>query len=146
MAGLNKIMVIGNVGTDPEMRYTPNGSPVTSFRIATSRNYNGQDGERKQETEWFTVVAWNSLAEQVNQYLAKGRRAYVEGRLHSHTYQGNDGQTRSRNEIIANRVLFLDRAGGGEQGSEEYGGGSSGNVAASTFEPSEASTPDDLPF
>ena len=72
MAGLNKIMVIGNVGTDPEMRYTPNGSPVTSFRIATTRTYNNQGGERIQETEWFTVVAWNQLAEQVNQYLSWG--------------------------------------------------------------------------
>ena len=141
MAGLNKIMVIGNVGTDPEMRYTPNGSPVTSFRIATSRSYNAQDGERRQETEWFTVVAWNNLAEQVNQYLSKGRRAYVEGRLQSHTYQGNDGQTRFRNEIIANRVLFLDRPGSGEQGSEGSGGTTAGDV-----EPSEAPSPDDLPF
>ena len=141
MAGLNKIMVIGNVGTDPEMRYTPNGSPVTSFRIATSRSYNAQDGERKQETEWFTVVAWSSLAEQVNQYLSKGQRAYVEGRLHSHTYQGNDGQTRFRNEIIANRVLFLSRPGSGEQGSEDHVGSNAGE-----FDPNEASTPDDLPF
>jgi single-strand DNA-binding protein len=140
MAGLNKIMVIGNVGTDPEMRYTPNGSPVTSFRIATSRSYNAQDGERKQETEWFTVVAWSNLAEQVNQYLSKGQRTYVEGRLHSHTYQGNDGQTRFRNEIIASRVIFLDRSGPGEQGSEEHGSPAGG------FDPSEASTPDDLPF
>ena len=141
MAGLNKIMIIGNVGTDPEMRYTPNGSPVTSFRIATSRAYNAQDGERRQETEWFTVVAWNNLAEQVNQYLHKGRRAYVEGRLHSHTFQGNDGQTRFRNEIIASRVLFLDRAGTSEQGSEEYGG------TTGEMEPGEqATTPDDLPF
>ena len=66
-----------------------------------------------QETEWFTVVAWQKLAEQVNQYLSKGRRTYVDGRLHSYTYQGNDGQMRSRNEITANRVLFLDRAGSG---------------------------------
>jgi len=143
MAGLNKMMVIGNVGTDPEMRYTPNGNPVTSFRIATSRSYNAQDGERKQETEWFTVVAWNSLAEQVNQYLSKGRRAYVEGRLHSHSFQGNDGQTRFRNEIIADRVLFLDRAGRSEQGSEEYGApGTEPDV--SVGEP--VSSPDDLPF
>jgi single-strand DNA-binding protein len=114
---------------------------VTSFRIATSRSYNAQDGERRQETEWFTVVAWNNLAEQVNQYLSKGRRAYVEGRLHSHTYQGNDGQTRFRNEIIASRVLFLDRAGSGEQGSDEYAAGSGES------EPSDsAATPDDLPF
>ena len=137
MVGLNKIMVIGNVGTDPEMRYTPSGSPVTSFRIATSRSYNAQDGERRQETEWFTVVAWNNLAEQVNQYLAKGRRAFVEGRLHSHSYQGSDGQMRFRNEIIANRVLFLDRPGSGEES-----GGSGGNE----FDSTEATTPDDLPF
>ena len=141
MAGLNKIMVIGNVGTDPEMRYTPNGNPVTSFRIATSRSYNGQDGERRQETEWFTVVAWNNLAEQVNQYLSKGGRAYVEGRLQSHTFQGNDGQTRFRNEIVAARVIFLDRPGPSQQGSEGYSGGVAGD-----FEPGDASTPDDLPF
>ena len=141
MAGLNKITVIGNVGTDPEMRYTPNGSPVTSFRIATSRSYSRQDGERKQETEWFTVVAWTSLAEQANQYLSKGQRAYVEGRLHSNTFQGTDGQTRFTNEIIASRIIFLDRPGGGEQGGAEFGGGGSGQTG-----PPQASTPDDLPF
>ena len=142
MAGLNKIMVIGNVGTDPEMRYTPNGSPVTSFRIATTRTYNNQSSERVQETEWFTVVAWNQLAEQVNQYLSKGRRAYVEGRLHSHSYQGNDGQMRFRNEIIANRVLFLDRPGSGEQGSEDYGASGSGGYN----DYDSPSAADDLPF
>lgn len=141
MAGLNKIMVIGNLGTDPEMRYTPNGSPVTSFRIATSRIYNAQDGERREETEWFTVVAWNSLAERVNQYLSKGRSIYVEGRLHLRTYQGNDGQTRFTNEITANQVIFLDRAGSGEQGSEEHVGSIAGDLDSS-----EAATPDDLPF
>ena len=143
MAGLNKIMVIGNVGTDPEMRYTPNGSPVTSFRIATTRTYNNQNSERIQETEWFTVVAWNQLAEQVNQYLSKGRRAYVEGRLHSHSYQGNDGQMRFRNEIIANRVLFLDRPGSGEQGSDDFAGGGSSGGFTDYDAPSAA---DDLPF
>lgn len=137
MDGLNKIMVIGNVGTDPEMRYTPSGSPVTSFRIATSRSYTGQDNERKQETEWFTVVAWNQLAEQVNQYLSKGRRAYVEGRLHSHTFQGNDGQSRFRNEIVANRVLFLDRPGGEQQFEE--------GAAPAELETVTAGA-DDLPF
>ena len=76
------------------MRYTPNGNPVTSFRIATSRSYTSSDGERHEETEWFTVVAWNQLAEVCNQYLSKGRRAYVDGRLHSNTWQGQDGQTR----------------------------------------------------
>ncbi|MBI2872346.1 MAG: single-stranded DNA-binding protein [Chloroflexi bacterium] len=109
MASLNKVMIIGNLGTDPEMRYTPNGNAVTSFRLAASRAYTTQDGERREETEWFTVVAWNQLAERCNQFLVKGRQAYVEGRLHSHQWQGQDGQVRFRNEIIANRVLFLDR-------------------------------------
>jgi single-strand DNA-binding protein len=109
MVGLNKIMIIGNLGTDPEMRYTPNGNAVTSFRMASTRSYSAADGERKQDTEWFTVVAWNQLAEHVNQYLSKGRRAYVEGRLHSNSWDGQDGQTRFNNEIIANTVLFLDR-------------------------------------
>ncbi len=118
MVGLNKMLVIGNVGTDPEMRYTPNGNPVTSFRLATGRTYTTSDGERRQDTEWFTIVAWNQLAEQCNQYLTKGRRVYVEGRLKSNTWTGQDGQSRFRNEIIANRVLFLDRSGGGP-GSEE---------------------------
>jgi len=109
MAGLNKIMVIGNVGTDPEMRFTPSGSPVTSFRMATSRNYTTGDGERKQETEWFDVVTWNRLAETCNQFLTKGQRAYVEGRLRTRTWDGQDGQRHTRVEIVANRVLFLDR-------------------------------------
>jgi len=138
MVGLNKVMVIGNVGTDPEMRYTPNGNPVTSFRIATSRSYTTQDGERRQETEWFTVVAWNQLAEQCNQYLSKGRRAYVEGRFHSHQWEGNDGQTRFRNEIIANQVMFLDRPGTVEVGPDDVGG-EAAPVSA------ESLTVDDLP-
>jgi single-strand DNA-binding protein len=110
MVGLNKIMIIGNVGTDPEMRYTPNGNAVTSFRLATSRGYTSADGERHQDTEWFTVIAWNQLAEQCNQYLSKGRRSYVEGRIRSRSWEGQDGKTRFRNEIIAGIVLFLDRA------------------------------------
>ena len=108
MAGLNKVMIIGNLGTDPEMRFTPNGNPVTSFRMATSRNYTSPEGERKQETEWFDVVTWNRLAETCNQFLVKGKRAYVEGRLRTRNWESQDGQKRSRIEIIANRVLFLD--------------------------------------
>ena len=118
MAGLNKMIVIGNVGTDPDMRYTPNGNPVTSFRLATGRTYTTADGERRQDTEWFTVVAWSKLAEQCNQFLTKGKRVYVEGRLKSDSWTGNDGQTRFKNEIIANQVLFLDRATPSRPGEE----------------------------
>jgi single-strand DNA-binding protein len=109
MLTLNKVMIIGNVGSDPEMRFTPNGNPVTSFRVATNRVYTTPAGERKQETEWFTVVAWNRLAENCNQFLTKGRLVYAEGRLHTRTWEGQDGQKHSRTEVIANRVLFLDR-------------------------------------
>jgi single-strand DNA-binding protein len=111
MASLNRVMIIGNVGSDPEMRFTPNGNPVTSFRVATNRTYTTVDGERREETEWFTVVAWGRLAEQCNQFLAKGRRVYTEGRLRTHSWEGQDGQRHYRTEIVANRVLFLDRRG-----------------------------------
>ena len=109
MLSLNKVMIIGNVGTEPEMRFTPNGNPVTSFRVATNRVYTTAEGERKQETEWFTIVAWNRLAENCNQFLTKGQRIYAEGRLHTRTWEGQDGQKHSRSEIVANRVIFLDR-------------------------------------
>ena len=111
MASLNKVMVIGNLGTDPEMRFTPSGNQVASFRLATTRNYTTSEGERNQETEWFTVVTWGKLAETCNQFLTKGRRAYVEGRLRTRTWEGQDGQKRFTTEIIANTVIFLDRPG-----------------------------------
>ena len=112
MAGLNKVMIIGNVGTDPEMRYTANGRAVTNFRVASSRNYTTPEGERREETEWFSVVAWQKLAEQCSQYLQKGRRVYVEGRLRTRSWDTPDGQRRFRTEVIADRVIFLDRAAG----------------------------------
>jgi single-strand DNA-binding protein len=133
--GLNKIMIIGNLGTDPEMRYTPSGKSVTSFRMAVNTTFRVGDGERQDDTEWFTVVAWDRLAELVNQYLAKGRRAYIEGRFKSRRWEGQDGQPRVTNEIIATSVLFLDRGG------DSVGGGLSEENDLSM--PTEA---EDLPF
>ena len=109
MASLNKVMIIGNVGGEPEMRYTPDGKPVTSFRVATNRLYTTLEGERRQETEWFTVVAWGKLAEQCNQFLSKGRLVYAEGRLRTRSWDDQSGQRRYRTEVIAERVNFLDR-------------------------------------
>jgi len=109
MASLNKIILIGNLGSDPEMRYTPNGNPVTSFRMATSRRYSTSNGERKEETDWFTVTVWGKQAESCNQYLAKGRQAYVEGRIHARSWEGQDGKMRTNLEVTANRVLFIGR-------------------------------------
>ena len=111
MASLNKVMIIGNLGTDPEMRFTPSGNPVTSFRIASSRTYTTPEGERKQETEWFTVVAWGKLAELCNQFLNKGRMAYVEGRLKTRSWEDKEGGKHFSTEIIANQVIFLDKSG-----------------------------------
>ncbi|MBI4266904.1 MAG: single-stranded DNA-binding protein [Chloroflexi bacterium] len=124
MPSLNKVIIIGNVGSEPEMRFTPNGKPVTSFSVATNWLYTTPDGERKQETEWFSVVAWNRLAEQCNQFLAKGRLVYAEGRLRTRSWEGQDGQQHSRIEVIANRVVFLDKRGAGaltEEKVEETG-------------------------
>ncbi len=119
---MNKMIVIGNVGSDPEMRYTPNGNPVTSFSVATNRRWNSADGEQHEETEWFRVSAWNRLAETCNQYVTKGMKVYVEGRLQSRPWLGNDGQPRSGNEINAFEVQFLSRAG--QPGDGEGPGGS----------------------
>lgn len=113
MASLNKIMLIGNVGSDPEMRYSPNGKAVTSFRMATNYRYAGSDGERREETEWFRVSVWGRQAESCNQFLSKGKRIYVEGRLRSRSWEGQDGQMRTSLEVSANRVIFLDRVAPG---------------------------------
>lgn len=113
MASLNKIMLIGNVGSDPEMRYTPNGKAVTSFRMATNYRYAGSDGEQREETEWFRVSVWGRQAESCNQFLSKGKRIYVEGRLRSRSWEGQDGQMRTSLEVSANRVIFLDRVAPG---------------------------------
>jgi single-strand DNA-binding protein len=112
MVSLNKVMLIGNVGNDPEMRFTPNGNPVTSFRVATNRIFTTAEGEKKQETDWFNIVTWNKLAEQCNRSLTKGRLVYVEGRLHTHSWDNPDGQKRYRTDVIAERVTFLDRQPG----------------------------------
>ena len=112
MVSVNRIIIIGNLGSDPEMRFTPNGNAVTTFNVATNRSYTAADGERREETEWFRVTAWNKLAETCNQYLTKGQLVYVEGRVKLDTWEGQDGQQRSRMEINADQVRFLSRPGG----------------------------------
>jgi single-strand DNA-binding protein len=105
--GLNKVMVIGNIGRDPELRYTPSGKPVTSFSLASSRSWVGPDGERREETEWFNVVAWGNLAEICNQKLAKSQQVYVEGRLQTRSWEDDRGQRHFRTEIVANEMIIL---------------------------------------
>ena len=126
---MNKIIVIGNLGRDPEMRYTPNGQSVTSFSVASNRKYTTSTGERQEETEWFNVSAWGKLGETCSQYLTKGSQVYVEGRLSSRTYQTQGGETRHVNEINLTDVQFL----GGSKDREPVGAGA-------------GDTEDDLPF
>jgi single-strand DNA-binding protein len=105
--GLNKVMIIGHLGRDPEMRYTPSGRPVTTFSVATSRSWNTADGERRSETEWFNVVAWGSLAEICKQYLSKGQHVYVEGRLQTRRWEDEEGNKRTTTEIVAREMIML---------------------------------------
>lgn len=142
MAGLNKVMLIGNVGKDPEMRYTANGNAVTSFSLAVSRSYS-KEGERREETEWFDIVTWNKLAEVCSQFLQKGRQTYVEGRLQTRSWDGQDGVKRYKTEVVAETVLFLGKAPGGGSGPREM----------DAYEDAPANSgvgagvdPDDLPF
>jgi single-strand DNA-binding protein len=105
--GLNKVMIIGNLGRDPEMRYTPSGRPVTTFSVATSRTWNTSEGEKHVETEWFNVVAWSNLAEICKQYLAKGQQVYIEGRLQTRHWDDQEGNKHTSVEVVANEMIIL---------------------------------------
>ncbi len=106
---LNKVMVIGRLGTDPEMRFTASGSPVTTFRVASCRQWKDSNGDMREETEWFSVVTWNKLAEICNQHLNKNARVYLEGRLQTRSWEDQQsGQTRYKTEIVANDMIILD--------------------------------------
>ncbi|NOK61912.1 MAG: single-stranded DNA-binding protein [Chloroflexi bacterium AL-W] len=104
---LNKVMLIGYLGADPEMRYTSQGSAVTTYSVASSRSWKSSDGVQHDDTEWFRIVAWDKLGEICNQYLTKGTRVYVEGRLQTRKWQDRDGQDRYTTEVIANDMIIL---------------------------------------
>jgi len=106
--GLNKVMIIGKLGRDPEMRYTPSGRPVTTFSVGASRSWNTSEGDKRTETEWFNIVAWGNLAEICKQYLVKSRLVYIEGRLQTRHWEDNDGHKHSSVEIVANEMIMLD--------------------------------------
>ena len=105
--GLNKVQIIGHLGREPEMRYTPAGKPVTTFTVAVSRTWNTMDGERHSETEWFNIVAWGNLAEICKQYLTKGQQVYIEGRLQSRRWDDKEGVKHNSVEIVANEMMML---------------------------------------
>ena len=108
MPALNKVMCMGNLGADPEMRYTANGNAVTTFNVAVNEQWTDSDGERRAKTEWFNVVTWNRQAENCAKYLRKGSLVFVEGRLQTRSWDGTDGTKHYRTEVIGDRVNFID--------------------------------------
>jgi single-strand DNA-binding protein len=142
MAGINKVIIIGRLGNDPEVRYTPSGAAVARFSVATSEEWKDKNsGEKKERTEWHRVTAWGKLGEICGEYLSKGRQVYVEGRLQTSSYDDKDGVKRYSTEIVASDVQFL--------GSRESGGGRPGG-GAPPREPGGGQGPppadDDIPF
>jgi len=125
MASLNRVLLIGNLTKDPELRYTPNGTAVTNLRLAVNRKFKDKTGELKEDTCFVTVTAWDKQAEICNQYLQKGRSVFIEGILQSRSWETNDGQKRSTIDVRAERIQFL---GGGPKGAE---GGQPGTPAES---------------
>lgn len=119
MRGYNQATLVGNLGADPEMKFTPTGRPVTTFSIACSRKYTTEDGKEKEDTQWFNIVTWDKLAETCNKFLSKGDPAMVIGRLVNRSWDGTDGQKHYKTEIIAGTVNFLNAKGSGDSGPSE---------------------------
>jgi single-strand DNA-binding protein len=141
---LNKVMLIGNVGRDPELRYTPEGVPVVTFRLAMTETWRDRDGSLREHTEWHTVVAWRELAEIIQRIVQKGSKVYVEGRLRTREFEDRNGNRRREVEILAETMLLLDRRREG-QGSAENA--SATDLPTSYEEPDTPSLPEDeVPF
>ena len=145
MAGVNKAIIVGNLGRDPEMRATQSGTQVANFTVATSRAYNDSSGQKQEETEWHRVVAFGRLAEICGQYLHKGKQVYIEGRIQTRSWEDKEsGQKRYTTEIVANEMQMLGRAG--EGGGGNLGGGKEMAAPAGGPAPAGPSEDDDLPF
>ncbi|HYM51644.1 MAG TPA: single-stranded DNA-binding protein [Candidatus Limnocylindrales bacterium] len=147
---LNKVMLIGRLTRDPEMRYTPKGDPVTSFSLATNRYGQGPDGEKKEYTDYHNIVAWNvgrrNLAELTGQYLHKGSLVYVEGRMQTRSWEGQDGQKRKTTEVVATEVQFLEPRGAGAPSSAHAPAEAAVAAPAVAEDASRDVDPDDIPF
>lgn len=152
MAGVNKVILVGNLGRDPEVRYTKSGQAVASFSLATSESWKGKDGNKEEKTEWHRIVAWGKLGEICGEYLNKGKQVYIEGRLQTREWDDKDGNKRSTTEIVANNMTMLGQAGGGgNQGYSDNGPSSSSSPASGSSSSSGSSggddfEDDDIPF
>ena len=154
MGSVNKVILVGNLGADPELKYTPSNRPLCNLRIATTEVFKDKSGQRQEKTEWHRVTVWGDQAENCNKYLAKGRSVYIEGRLQTRSYD-KDGQKHYATDIVADRVVFLGSGGGGGGGGEGRGkpGGFSGRGESGPSDEMGESGPasgppsdDDIPF
>ena len=149
MGSVNKVILVGNLGRDAELRYTPGGAAVATINMATTEVWNDKSGQRQEKTEWHRVVLWGKSAESLSEYLTKGKQIYVEGRLQTRQWDDKDGNKRYTTEIRGDRIVLLGGGGGGGRGS---GGGSRASVGDDMGgghgpeAPSEPLTDDDIPF
>ena len=144
MSGVNKVILVGNLGADPQIRYTPQGTAVANFSLATTERFNNKNGERESRTEWHRIIAWGRLAEICNEYLKKGKQVYIEGRIQTRQWDDKDGNKRTTTEIVANNMVMLGRAGDvGDVGAQEF---QADEEATQEAPAASAGNEDDLPF
>lgn len=144
--GVNKVILIGNLGADPEVRFTPGGQAVANFRIATNESWTDKSGQKQERTEWHRIVVWGKLAELCGEYLKKGRQAYVEGRLQTREWTDKEGKKNYTTEVVANTVQFLGGGGGGGGGGRSGEGGGSRSDDAGPVDDMGPGPGDDIPF
>jgi len=145
MASVNRVILIGNLGRDPELRYTAGGQPVANFTLATNERFNDREGKPQERTEWHRIVVWGKQAENCANFLAKGRSVYIEGRLQTREWEDKEGQKRQTTEVVAQTVQFLDRREGGREGPARSAGGPGPSSGAPEPSPGPAGG-DDIPF
>jgi single-strand DNA-binding protein len=146
MGSVNKVILVGNLGRDAELRYTPGGAAVATLNLATTEVWNDKGGQRQEKTEWHRIVLWGKQAESLQEYLTKGKQIYVEGRLQTRQWDDKDGNKRYTTEIKADRITLLGGGGGGGRGASMERGGAAMSHAGSDEPPTEPITDDDIPF
>jgi len=146
MGSVNKVILVGNLGRDAELRYTPGGTAVSKFSVATTETWNDKNGQRQERTEWHNIDLWGKQAETLTEYLVKGKQVYVEGRLQTDEYTDKEGVKRKSTRVRSDRVVLLGGGGGGRGGASMGRGGESMGGQAPGPEASEPLTDDDIPF
>jgi single-strand DNA-binding protein len=146
MGSVNKVILVGNLGRDAELRYTPGGAAVATLNLATTEVWNDKGGQRQEKTEWHRIVLWGKQAESLQEYLTKGKQIYVEGRLQTRQWDDKDGHKRYTTEIKADRITLLGGGGGGGRGASTERGAAAMSHAGGDEPPMEPITDDDIPF